>query len=170
MKQFVLVLLSTFVMGILSGVFVYFISSLDGPILSFGGDGGGRGGSTFAVTADAYGGCQMLGSCPSYRITSDGSYIYLISHRDARDERYAGSLSSSVRNRLRDAIEDTSFVAVMDSTATSCEAARDGISYRYDITISDAIYTIDTCTHDAEAYEVFEILEEILADISRTHQ
>lgn len=170
MKQFYFILFSTFFIGVLSGVYVYFISQPSEPLFDFGGNNEAitRG---FEIIATAYGGCQMLGDCPSYRIGDDASYRYLISSRTGSDELYEGMLSSSDFTALKRALSGINFEAVEQSTFSgSCPAAYDGPAYIFEIIIGGERYIIDTCEQDTEDTRLFPVLEEYFISFEETHR
>lgn len=167
MKPFVFILLSTFVIGLLTGVYLYFESRSTEPIFDFGGDELTVG---FEVIADEYGGCQLLGGCASYRITDDGTYIYLVSHRNVPDERHDGFVESDSFEALKYALEDAPLGRIADSEFEgTCPIASDGLAYRYEIRVGENSYNIDTCREDTEGEQLFELLEDYFVYFREEH-
>lgn len=157
MKGLFFILFSTFLVGMASGVFVYFMSNLDEPIIELP---EGTQSEDFSITADAYGGCQRAGECASYRINADGSYIYIVLRREGTNERIEGKLSAGERKELKSLIARTPLADVHTSTFSgTCPAAVDGNAYVYEIRVEDASYRIDTCAHNTNDQALFVQLE-----------
>jgi len=158
MKSFVFVLVSTFIIGMFTGMYGYFLST-DGSEPFFGGFGNSapRG---YEVVADMYGGCASLG-CISYRISDSGAYDILVSHRGGEDERLDKELSSRQRSELASLLQLSVLERISNSSFTgTCPITFDGNAYRYEIRIADTRYFIDTCEQDVEGERLFEVLEE----------
>lgn len=167
MKPFSFLLISTFIIGVLSGAYVYFLTRSSEPVFDFGSNETARG---FEIIADAYGGCQMLGECPSYRIADDGSYIYLVSHRNADDDRYDGQLTAESFESLKDALRSAPLEKVVKSNFRgTCPVAADGAAYRYEIRIGGDTYSIDTCREDTEGVRFFTYLEAYFTYFNERH-
>ena len=163
MKGLLLILFSTFLVGMATGVFVYFMSGLNEPLFDFPGNELTRG---FEVTADAYGGCQMGGACPSYRIDDSGAVVYIVRHREGEDERREDELSLGALRDLKELLNETDLGAVENSTfSDTCPIAYDGVAYTFDIRIGEERYHIDTCEHNAEGIELFDHLIENFATL-----
>jgi hypothetical protein len=158
MKGLFLILFSTFLVGMATGVFVYFMSGLSEPIVDFPADDLTTG---FEITADAYGGCQMQGVCPSYRINNEGEYVYVVIKRQGESERREDSLSSSQLRALKKQLAETDLDQISTSHFTgTCPVAFDGLAYVYALRIKGEEYRIDTCEHNTEGEPLFHTLED----------
>lgn len=167
MKPFTFLLVSTFLVGMISGMYVYFVSRSTEPVFDFPQNETTGG---FEVIVDAYGGCQMLGECPSYRITADGSYIYLVSHRNAADDQYEGYIESDAFDALENAVQNAPLERVAASEFSgTCPIAADGAAYRYEIRVGETSYSLDSCREDTEGVRLFEILEDYFAYFHERH-
>ncbi|NCN52539.1 hypothetical protein GW943_01895 [Candidatus Parcubacteria bacterium] len=157
LKHFFLLLVATFSMGVMSGVFVYFTTQDSTPsILNFGGNNVARG---FEIIADSYGGCLKLG-CISYHIADDGTYTVIRSHRGSTDERGEGTISATDFAKLKSILKKEDFSAVTNSTsAETCTADSDGIAYQYEIRIGETMYRFNSCKQNLARNELFTLLE-----------
>jgi len=156
MKAFYSTLVLTFFMGLLSGSYVYFITTDDTPQIFSGGNQTGA----FEIIGDSYGGCQMLGACPSYIIREDGSYSYLIPKRGEEPLLREGELSRAEVRALKDLLRSINLAKVEASTFTgTCSIAFDGVAYRYEIHIGEMRYRVNTCQNDVQG-ELFNTLKD----------
>lgn len=156
MKSFYFILISAFLMGVISGGYIYFASRDEEPVFDLeelGSD------TTFDISADAYGGCARIG-CASYHIDVDGSVDILLTSRDGEDRRGKEQLSSNELRDLRRALHGAPLQAIEASTFTgTCPITYDGLAYTYSIHVDDETYTIDTCAQHTEDEPLFDILE-----------
>jgi hypothetical protein len=151
-----LLLASTFLIGALSGGYLFFVTRSSEPAFGFLENDTAGG---FEITADAYGGCQRTGACPSYHITDDGAYVYLLSARAGEDREEHGTLSSSQFSELKGALRAAPLADIAPgSFSGTCPVARDGTAYRYDIRIGDTSYRFDTCEEDVGGERLFDLL------------
>lgn len=158
MKGLFFILFSTFLVGMASGVFIYFVSNLDEPLFDMPNV---LQSESFSITADTYGGCQRSGGCASYRIEANGTYMYAILRREGNSERHEGKLSGSDRKELASLLQQTPLTTIHASTRSGvCPATADEHAYVYEIHTEDAVYRIDTCIHDTEGEALFKQLEE----------
>lgn len=165
MKQFYFLIGSTFVIGFFAGVFIFFSSRGEVEVTTgtdFSGD--------FAITADAYGGCQMLGACPSYRIEGSGDYMYIQTSRESGVERFEDELTRDEVRELESLIAEEDLAALEDTVFTgTCPSAFDGLGYTFVITTEDAEYEIDTCEQDAGSSDLVDTLIDYFRDFERVH-
>lgn len=160
LKHLYILLVATFVMGVLSGIFVFFISrpatSPTGPIKEEVG--------IFEIIVDTYGGCSNIG-CSSLRILENGEYILVENNRLKGSNRFEGKLNlDEVRNLTRQ-LGQINFSKLMSSKFQgTCPIAYDGIAYRYLITYGEK-YTIDSCTQNVEGVDLFERLDKYFTDL-----
>lgn len=155
MKQFYFILVSAFIMGVVSGVYIFFASRADAPDFTpF--DTEVRG---FEITGDEYGGCERLG-CPSFRIIDTGAYIYLRSVRGGEDVRHENTLSDTELKNIKDELRKTSLAEIESrSQSASCAPLTDGVAYKYRISIGDVEYVVDSCVDEVRSSTLFNILK-----------
>lgn len=149
-----MVTVGTFVFGLICG-FLLFITTHTGE------EGNGSLETTFedevVIDARTYGGCSRAG-CLQYRIFIDGSYEYVnhakqsTVHKNVLTDRHGEVLST--------AIEATDFEAVLlEKPMETCPIVFDGVAYEYTIQKNGKSYTVDTCVHTIESYELFVLLQ-----------
>jgi len=172
MRGFVFILASTFTVGMVAGVYIEYMS---GPVVEspqfFESAEETRSTSTdeFLIVADTYGGCVRAG-CASYRLESDGSYIYLAPDRTGETQRYTDVLSDKRIAEVEEALLTTNLTRVVGSEFTgTCPVAVDGVAYRYTITVAGTQYEVDSCKHDLRRGELFLILEDFFTIFDLTH-
>lgn len=165
LKHLYLIILSTLVMGFFTGVYVYFLTrtQVEEPIDQPTRDG-------FIIVADVYGGCELLGTCPSYRIDEDGDYMYVVRERGSEDLRFEDSLSEQRRDELEALLRSTDFESIEDSEFQgTCPVAFDGPAYVYTIEYEGEDHDIDTCIEDVGGVELFETLADQFEIFRLTH-
>lgn len=166
LKHLYLVLLGTFMVGFVTGVYVFFLS---------GGANNSSGEmnvepSQLEIIVDAYGGCDSVG-CASYRILEDGSYTFIQNTRSGDAERYEGELSDVQFAELTALIDVRELAVVARSSFEgTCPVAYDGNAYRFQIHTENASYTIDSCKHDTTSVALLERLIEYLEIFTLTHE
>lgn len=98
--------------------------------------------SQFSIVGEVYGGCvRTPNGCPSFRLTDDRSFQYLIG-----GEKQEGSLPSTITKPIFADLTDyrlQTYAAPIERE--DCRSYVDGVDYRYEITIGDTRYVIDTC-------------------------
>lgn len=163
MKSLFFILFSTFLVGMATGVFVYFVSGLSEPLIDLGGDELTSG---FEITGDTYGGCQMLGVCPSYHINEQGQYIFIVLRREGEDERREGTLSPLELKELKSRLKEAPLGSVANSSFTgACPIAFDGLAYVFEVRVGEDSYRIDTCEHDTKGEALFDLLIEYFSSL-----
>jgi hypothetical protein len=150
MNRLILLILSTFFLGLCFGFFVYLMGGNIGSQLPEDPTPANND-LTFEIIADAYGGCARTGpdNCPSYQIRDDGSYTYVAPAEVGEERQFTGHLAakdvSDLRTRLRDAnlprLTSTRF-------SGTCPIAYDGLAYKFEIRYEGQRYKFDTCTQD----------------------
>ena len=156
LKHLYLILIATFIFGFLTGVIVYFQNNTGEE-----GDGGLETNTKgFTIVAYMYGGCEMGGGCPSYRIANDGSYTYIVRDREAGETRHDDSLSRKLHDLLRAQVQGTDYERIFDTESSgTCPVVFDGAAYRYDIVYEGERYEFDSCEEDLGDEALFETLE-----------
>jgi hypothetical protein len=143
------ILVSTFVMGMLTGGFLYvsvFAPAYESDIETIGSinDDG------VVIEGQMYGGCQEMDSCASFRIADDRTFTYL-EYEGA--EIVKGRLPNDVAVSVFKEVGTNAFFAASEEiTNDSCAAYVDGLDFTYDISLGGDFYTLDTCT-TALAYD-----------------
>ena len=168
LKHFFLVLLFTFVVGLFTGIYAFFVTSgprdveIEEPVVTE---------DSFEIVADMYGGCQMLGMCPSYRVTETGEYTYIVHMRDGEDQRFEGTLSETQLEDLVVLIEETDLEELEDTIFEgACPAAFDDAAYTYAIVTNGGAYDFDTCAEDIFGVPLFVTLENYFEIFSLLHE
>ncbi len=153
-KHLYVLLALTFLAGLASGLYVYFITrepeefpaseSLEG--------------TGFEIVATIYGGCERIG-CSSIRLLDDGSYTYLLGGVDDEYERFEDRLSSQQTEVLTELMEETPFDAIENTIFEgTCPVAYDGPAYRFAIRLEATQYDFDSCSESLEGVPLFEEL------------
>lgn len=165
MKQFYFIILSTFIIGMCAGAYIFIASREEDPLFDFSDTET----QSFEIIADAYGGCARGGSCASYRIAEDGSYTYLVPSRDGEPLRTSGALAKDELQALKRLVGSTDLSTLEISTFTgSCPIMYDGLGFTYAIQTDEESYTFDTCEQALGEERLFEILEEYFTTFSET--
>ncbi len=151
-KHVYLTLVSTLIIGLLSGVYLHFLTREPSepkeitPVTEEDG---------FEVIANRYGGCERVG-CTLYRIQDDGSYMFLKYNSGNEGERFEDSITDTQRSNLSALLSDTNFDAVQEQMFTGiCPTTYDGIAYRYEITYEGETYSFNSCEEDLENEPLF---------------
>jgi len=95
------------------------------------------------VFAEQYGGCNMIGSCPSFSLKANREYRY---ERDG--ELFQGKLPRELFKDLKRTLGEEklkNYTTSVPEQQRNCTFYADGIDYSYDISIQDTAYAIDTC-------------------------
>jgi len=153
MKGLLIILIPTFLIGFLAGIFVYFISGASDvdevPESEIEG---------VEIIANTYGGCELFG-CSSYRIVEDGDYIYIKESKTSDDDRFEDSLSDNQIDELIKLSEETDLEEIEESYYEGdCPAYVDGISYEFKIMVDGESYKLDSCENDLASSDLFNKL------------
>jgi hypothetical protein len=168
LKHLFLILILTFIVGLMTGVYAFFV--VTGPEEVRTEVPREEAEDGFVITSDMYGGCQMLGACPSYRIVDTGDYIYISREREDTDERFEGSLSRAQLADLETLLRSADLEEIEDSIFTeTCPSAFDGAAYTYEIVYGGEEYDIDTCAEDTFGEPLFQTLEDYFSVFSLLH-
>jgi hypothetical protein len=153
------VLILTFFTGVAVGFFVYFTGfrAIDEKITITPAK------ADFEITVSAYGGCAMLGTCPSYRLSSDQTYTFIAGGvSDEPVEPQTGILEKADVQTLTSLLANTDLKKQSQPlSADMCDSYIDGIDMTYVIDCKGVLYTLDTCT---TAVDVDSSLVEYLDD------
>lgn len=154
-KHHKLLIVFTFLMGFLTGVFGYFWSRTtdDGSSAPSVMEEVREDGYELLVTV--YGGCERIG-CPSFRLQDDGTYQYLAPTRVREYARYEDAISAKQNDTILGLVEGTSFEDVENTEFLgTCPITYDGIAYRFDIRVEAERYSFDSCVEDLENEPLF---------------
>jgi len=110
LKHLYLIILSTFFIGFLTGVYVYFQSRVPEEQVQKN-----DASQTLEIVGDMYGGCESMEQCTSYRISEDGTYTFLIRKRGVENERYEDTLSQKQLGELTSLLKKTNFKKIENS-------------------------------------------------------
>lgn len=144
MRGFIMLVLITFCVGLMVGVYAYGMLRTYEPNTDIA-EEWNRG--AFEIVAESYGGCAHAG-CASYRLRADGVYTF-IQEQQGDDARYEDVISKKQLDALRVLVDDTALAALTQSEATGrCPVSYDGTAYRFDIYVDGTTHHVDTCTHD----------------------
>jgi hypothetical protein len=165
MKHLNFILISTFIAGFLTGVYVFFMSrSLEAPQLV---EPSSRNG--FEIIADSYGGCELVG-CASYRILENGSYTYIQSRREGEAEKFEDIVSKNRISLLKELLHEENFTKIEESEFSgTCPITYDGLAYKFTITYEGKRYKIDTCIHDTLSSQAISEFRDYFEIFALTH-
>jgi len=150
-RQDRLLLLSTFLVGFIIGVYAYFagFSGVDRQVTQAIQEGA----SSLVIVGEAYGGCARGDACPSFQVAADGSYRYFYRPGGAEAQVLReGMVPADFYRQLRDIVTVPELQASSRSIEPAfCESYVDGIDVVYRITIGDTEFVIDSCGTDVDA-------------------
>lgn len=166
-KHLYLLILFTFFVGAVSGMYVYFISR---DTTETGGGSELLDTEGYEIVAAMYGGCERIG-CTSLRIIDDGSYVYLVSREGGtRYDQYEDRLSARDRAELNDLMAEAPFDELeVSRTGEPCPIIYDGVAYRFMLNIGGAEYEFDSCTHEILGTSLFDFLIDYLDGMAITY-
>jgi hypothetical protein len=155
-------LLLTFLMGMLAGVYIYFVTRTPAANQTISSETN-RG---YEIVANTYGGCERAG-CNSLRIQDDGSYTYLVSRMDTMYSRYEDSLSKRQIADLEERMSETSFETIEESMFEGeCPTAYDAVAYRFVIRYEGTTHNLDSCVVSLDNEPLFEEVRQYFDTIS----
>lgn len=139
-KQQLFTILITLLMGMLAGAYLY-VSGFASTYNQLE-DGGAKAAAVFTLQAEQFGGCGMVGTCPSFQLIADRTYRYIPGAGDV--EVYEGKLSKKVFDQLGEMLLAADFSA-LNQPGSTCRAAFDGTDYQYEIIADGVLYELNTC-------------------------
>lgn len=103
--------------------------------------------SEFEVVSEVYGGCQKTNSCPTFRVTNDGSYRYFRTPTAGAEQVLRqGVIPIRLLQQLKSSLTDNALKTQSKKTEPAfCNSFADGIDVRYEITLDGNVYKIDSC-------------------------
>ncbi len=135
----IFIFFSTFMVGVMAGSFIYFTGFRDididpvNPRLI----------NEFEIAVSQYGGCQLTGSCASYRLLSDGSFVFLLGSRVTPIE---GNIGRERLGTVKEALADANLRRQSaEVEPKQCDSWVDGMDIAYDIVLEGDRYQLDTC-------------------------
>lgn len=161
---------SSFVMGILSGLFLYvtvYVPEMapdenESQIIDK---------NTVVIEGRMYGGCQEMDACASFKLQDTRKYQYQATPKDA-------VIDGKIGVDIRDAVFlklNTQKLALLaeDTTSHECAGYVDGLDYIYDVTKMGKTYTLDSCSTklatDNQLQESLQKVWEFMANPTTTY-
>jgi hypothetical protein len=142
-----LLIMSTLLLGIATGVYVFFMTRADGGDTVVKEPTKG-----FEVLGYTYGACTNNG-CSSYRIEHTGTYAYV---PEVGAEKIEDTLSARQLSDLATAIEKASW-DTYERAERSC-ADDEEMQYRFDVRKGSERYRLDSCDPGAQNMPLFTLL------------
>lgn len=142
-KNNLLSMLITFVVGFFAGSYLFTTGFADTVARFTTPDSESV--TTFSVESYVYGSCGD--ACPSFQVVDDGAYrLFFTPVAGAEQVLRQGTLPFSELRQLKNAlvVADLSRQSQVRQP-TLCNSFAEGIDIRYEVTISDAKYTLDSC-------------------------
>jgi hypothetical protein len=168
-KHLYLVILLTFVTGLATGVYGYFMTQHEVTVEDAGSGGQASDASGYEILATVYGGCERVG-CASFRLHEDGSYTYLSPDGVHSYARFEDEISPRQRELLAELLMSAPLSRIEKSAFSGvCPITYDGIAYRFDIRLETKQYSLDTCMQDLGREELFIELIKYFAIMEVTH-
>lgn len=134
---------SSFVMGILSGLFFYAtvfipefaIESDSSEIIDV---------NTVVIEGKMYGGCQEMDACASFKLQDNKKYQYQATRSAKVTE---GKIPKEINAELFSKMDVQMLSKLAQNiTSSQCASFVDGLDYMYDVTKDGVTYTLNTCT------------------------
>lgn len=144
-NQQLLTLVFTFIVGMFSGAYLYMTSFA--PEYASDGFSGEVTEESLGVIGEQTGGCQMgARACASFRLTGNRQYEYIPAHPLGTDtpQPLTGKVSVFAMDNLKKVLTVTDFEA-LTLPGDTCQAAFDGIDYKYTILLNGETYELDSC-------------------------
>lgn len=163
-RHHTLMILLTFVMGFITGVFGYFWSRNveEAPPRAPVEEG-------YELLVTAYGGCERIG-CPSFRLNDDGTYQYLapVSVRDYA--KYEDTVSDKQHESISELVYGTDLERLTNSEFMgTCPVTYDGLAYRIEVRREGERYSLDSCENELEDEVFFVELTKYFGIMEATH-
>jgi hypothetical protein len=166
-KHLYLLILFTFVIGLLTGIFGYFMTQGEADNGTTPPDVAEETGYEILLTV--YGGCARIG-CASFRLLDDGTYTYLAPTGVRDYARYEDTISDRQRALITDLLSGTSLDEVKETAYEgTCPVTYDGIAYRFDIRNGGDRYSFDSCVENLDNEPLFLELVKYIAIMEATH-
>ena len=142
-RKDILSLLITFVVGIISGAFLYtthFSKIISPDRVATQADT-----EEFTIIGEAYGSCTDV--CPAFQLLKDGSYRYQYVVEVGQPKTIKeGTLPIDIQNAVKKHLIQAALVKQSQPIEpTDCNSYQSGIDVRYKITLKGAEYELDSC-------------------------
>jgi len=150
-RQDLLTILITFGMGLFLGFYVYLAGFA--PASERVSTAIEEASDSLVITGEAYGGCQRVSNCPTFNVATDGSYRYFYVPLGTDEQvMREGVLPLALQQQLdrfvvQSALEEQS----RSIQPVFCESFVDGIDVRYDVSINDVDFILNSCGTDVVA-------------------
>ena len=146
-RQDVLILLITFLVGIITGGYL-FLTGFAPQFLAHNGATDTTY-SDFSFSGEVYGGCSRGDACPSFQVLMDGSFSYLPLGVVSGTGVINGNLSKLLMQELQTKFTNVNLeIASRSIEATTCDSYLDGMDFHYQVTLKTVVYIFDTCGTD----------------------
>lgn len=164
-RQDIISILVTFVIGVFVGSYLYLFGF--SQQFTFFGELT-KDANALMIFGEAYGGCERGGLCGSFQLASDGTYASFpaVADREARMKE-EGEIPADLRRALRETLtDDYLFELSKIIIPEMCETYRDGIDYRFRISIGEEQYLLDSCdTELANDVAAQALLQRLLSSV-----
>jgi hypothetical protein len=143
-RQDIWTLLTTFVVGMIAGGYVY-VTGFKPQFEQFSGQTA-EVYQDLVIEGEQYGG-DGLRTLPAFQVVSDATFTYVPEAMPGEPGLpVQGTLPRALWNALSDELNgDDLFVNSQLVTVADCASAQGGIDYRYTITLDSVVYNLDTC-------------------------
>ena len=159
-KNDLLSMLVTFVVGLFAGSYLYTTGFADTVAKYTTPDVESV--SEFSVASYVYGGCRN--ACPSFRVENDGSYrLFYTPVAGAEQVLRQGTLPFTLQRQLNNTLIVSDLVVQSQPREPAlCNSFADGIDIRYEITVEDTQYELNSCgtTVDGEG-KIWKVLDDV---------
>jgi hypothetical protein len=169
LKHLYLIILLTFVTGLATGIFGYFMTRDTTDVETDSGVEVQEEETGYEILVTVYGGCARVG-CASFRLLDDGSYTYLAPEGVRDYARYEDVISERQLEELSDLLNTTNLERVAETTYEGmCPVTYDGIAYRFDIREQSERYSFDSCVENLDSEPLFLELVKYIDIMEATH-
>lgn len=167
-RQQIFLLISTFVVGMVAGAYMYitgFAPNYDNNIPQ---DESNRGGA-LSIRGEQFGGCEMVGVCASFELTANRKYRYIREHHLDEETPVAmtGTVSRATFTELEEVLNNTDLME-LKVPGNNCNAAVDGIDYRYDIVVDGVSYELNSCGTEFYGSRLYNELLKLWGEMIKT--
>lgn len=167
-KHLYLIMIATFVLGAVTGMIVFLLSHV-----GYEGSGNIREVTNeFVITVRTYGGCDRMGggTCPSYRVTDSGEYVFFVPKQDGTILQFRGTLLPEELASLKEALDTTPVRDIVEDTFTgTCPIVYDGVAFYYDMILDGESIALDSCEQATDG-ALFTILSEYVNEFYTRHE
>ncbi len=162
-----LILAATFVFGFICGGLIFLVVHTGDDSVSEAKKEKVKG---ISVTAESYGGCTSIGTCPSYIINQKGDYTFT-QKSAAGDKVSEDELTTKQFDELTTLVRETDLALLQKTSATTeCAAIRGGASERYTISVDSEEFLFDSCTQELSRSELFSTLRDYFIVFTALHR